>query len=170
MANTTWPPWEAKSAHDNLDSLVRVVETASRDKTDSDLLGWLGRLLVVRTSGYVELTVYAVLRGHVTEKSGGTVRSFAHSWLERSRNPTPEALEAVLGRFDLKYASEFAELLDADDQLLRRDLSFLVDRRNKIAHGENEGVRAKRALELVPSAESVADWFILRFNPYRSGA
>lgn len=93
------------------------------------------------------------------------VRSFAHSWQERSINPAPEALCALVGRFDAGLQEELEAWLDADDQRYRRELSFMVNRRNRIAHGLNEGIGPKRALELVEAAQEVTDWFILRFNP-----
>jgi len=57
--------------------------------------------------------------------------------------------------------------LEADDQRLRRELAFLVDRRNKIAHGLNEGIGTVKALALKDVASEAADWFIARFNPGR---
>jgi hypothetical protein len=95
------------------------------------------------------------------------VRSFAHSWLERTHSPSPESLLTLLGRFDSNLQSEFADFLDDEDQRYRRELAFMVDRRNKIAHGLNEGIGASRSVVLADVAYEVADWFILRLNPYR---
>jgi hypothetical protein len=167
MAADQWPPWPVRSVRNNLALLAELVQSIVDSREESESLEWLSRLLVVRTSGYVEQAVHEVIRGYVAGKSGGTVRTFANSWLEKSRNPSPEALESLLGRFDLHISAEFNELLEENDQLLRRDLSFLVDRRNKIAHGQNEGVGPKRALALIPSADGVVDWFVLRLNPNR---
>jgi hypothetical protein len=50
----------------------------------------MSRMLVVRSSGFVEQTAHEVCRAHVRERSGGPTRSFALSWLEWSRNPSPE--------------------------------------------------------------------------------
>ena len=58
-------------------------------------------------------------------------------------------------------------MFDADDQRLYREVTFLVDRRNKIAHGENEGIGAAKAMRLKGVACELADWFVLRFNPLR---
>lgn len=162
-----WPPWPVTSVRSNLDDLVATTQDAAADKVASEILSSLSRFLVVRTSGYVEQAVHEVVRAFVSGKSGGQVRTFAHSWLERSRNPSPEALGGLLGRFDAALQAEFEAYLDEDDQRLKRDLSFLVDRRNAIAHGLNEGVGYERALTLVASAVHVVDWFILRLNPNR---
>ena len=74
----------------------------------------------------------------------------------------PDALAILTGRFDSAWANELAEFLEADDQTLQREVAFLVDRRNKIAHGLNEGVGPVKALALKGVACDVGDWFIAR--------
>lgn len=158
-----WPPWIVTSLRNNLDDLSLIVRDARG--VEPEVLAWMSRMLVVRSSGYVEQTANAVCVGHVEHKSGGPVRSFARSWLERTRNPSPEALAELVGRFDISYQEDLLNLLDRDDQRLRRELSLLVDRRNKIAHGFNEGVSRDKAMALKDVALEIGDWFILRFNP-----
>lgn len=162
----SWPPFDVISVRHNLDSLRDVVRDDGR-ALEPEIRGWLARLLVVRSAGFIEQAAMECCRGHVRVKGGGWVQSFAHSWLERSKNPNPDNLVALVGRFDQAVAEEFDVLLRADDEALYRDLSSLVDKRNRIAHGLNEGVRPDRALSLATSAEKVVDWFILRFNPHR---
>lgn len=122
-------------------------------------------MLVIRSSGFIEQTAKETCRSHVHSKSGGRVRSFALSWLERGRNPSPDNLLEIVGRFDSALYDDFSALLEDDDQRLRRELSFLVDRRNKIAHGLNEGVSRAKALDLKGVADEISDWFVLRFHP-----
>jgi hypothetical protein len=96
-----------------------------------------------------------------------TNRSVPYLAGERSKNPSPENLAQLLGRFDQGLRDEFEDFLHDGDERLYRDLSFLVDRRNRIAHGLNEGIGPQRALELVDAGQDMVDWFILRLNPYR---
>ncbi len=145
-----------------LESLVR--ERASR-ADDQEAAAWLARLLVIRSCGYVEQAVAETARAYTSSKSYGLVRNFSLAWLERTQNPTPDALEAFVGRFDSDLKQELRELFDANDEELRRELAFLVDRRNKIAHGLNEGIGVVKALALKKVACEAADWFILRFRP-----
>lgn len=147
----------------NLDVLVKIVDEGTGE--DDEALGWLARLLVVRSCGYLEQTAFEVCRSYVGRRAGGPVRSFALSWLERTRNPTPDALRELVGRFDARYAEELWDLLNGDDERLYRELSFLVDRRNRIAHGLSEGIGSRKAIQLKNVAVELADWFVLRFNP-----
>jgi hypothetical protein len=159
-----WPPWEVTSLKYKLDDLASLVDNPSA--FDPDVLPWMSRMLVVRSSGFVEQTAREVCRAHVKTKSGGLVRTFAMSWLEQSKNPSPDNLCDLVGRFDRSYQDDFMDLLEHDDQRIRRELAFMVDRRNRIAHGLNESVTRDKALLLCSVAIEVSDWFVLRFNPY----
>ncbi|MBM0275617.1 HEPN domain-containing protein [Micromonospora tarensis] len=160
----TWPPLEVRNLERKLDELIALTDDR-RDVTD-EIRAWLARLLVVRSCGYLEQTVVETLRAYVREKSYGMVRAFAHSYLERSKNPSLANMDDQLGRLDAGLQADFREFLEADDQRLARELSFLVDRRHKIAHGLNEGITPVRALRLAASSKEVADWLILRLNPF----
>lgn len=164
--STQWPPRDVLLLRQRLDELSALVGTPVADMTD-DIRGWLARLLVVRSCGYLEQSVASVCRGYVDGRAGGPVRAFGASFLMRGSNPSADALQALVGRFDAQWSEELGELLDADDERLRRDLGFLVDRRHKIAHGLNETVRAPRSVELKDIACEVSDWFVKRFNPER---
>lgn len=166
MTYFQWPPMEVVTLRSKLDELAEAVRDSQR-KGDERVAALLARFLVVRSCGFVEQSLVCTLRGYVSSKSGGYVRSFAQSWLMRSRNPSPQAIEGMLGRFDSLLASEFASFIDDDSQARRRDLEFMVDRRNKIAHGLNEGITERRALDLKETSVAVTDWFILRLNPER---
>jgi hypothetical protein len=165
-AVTHWPPREVTEIRRRLDELEQLVRVPV-DEVSQDARDWLARLLVIRSCGYVEQTVIAVGRGYLSGRSSGPAKSFGDSWLDRGPNPSPSALAALTGRFDSSWAVQLGELLDEGDQRLHRDMAVLVDRRNKIAHGLNEGIGTVRALQLKGSACEVADWFIRRFNPAR---
>jgi hypothetical protein len=80
-------------------------------------------------------------------------------------NPSPERLIELVRRFDGSWSTELQERLELEDQRIARELKFLVDRRNKIAHGLSEGLGARKALDLAKIAREVADWFVLRLDP-----
>lgn len=126
----------------------------------------LSRLLVLRSCGHLEQVVLKCAQGYVEAKAGGPVRSFSLTWLSKSRNPSAKALRELAERFDSTWGQDFDDLLDENEQSLRRLLGNLVDFRNHIAHGENQGVNRGKALELSDAAEDVSDWWITTLNPY----
>lgn len=161
-----WPPFAVTSLTKNLNVLQELTRDVEKN-LEPESRSWLAKLLVIRSAGIIEQTVAECSRAYVYSRSGGWVQSFAHSWLERTKNPSPENLQQFLGRFDQKLCDEFHLFLTDDSERLYRDLAFLVDRRNRIAHGLSEGVGPQRALELSEAAVSVADWFVLKLNPKR---
>jgi hypothetical protein len=163
---TIWPPRAVIEVSQRLNELKNLVGSP-REETSQEARDWLARLLVVRSCGFIEQIVLEVCRGYLDQRSGGPARSFSSSWLERGRNPTPDALVTFVGRFDAAWSAELRELLDENDERLGRELAFLVDRRNKIAHGLNEGIGAVKAIQLSEVSGEISDWFVARFNPDR---
>lgn len=162
-ASTSWPPWSVTSLEQQLDRLARSV--ADPDGRDDDDQIWLTRFLVVRTCGYLEQVVQETVTTYLRHNVGGTARTFTLSWMSKSRNPSPDNLLDIVGRFDQAWRDELQGLLDQDDGFLNRELSLLVQRRHQIAHGLNEGLNSRKALALVDVAKTVANWFIRQFNP-----
>lgn len=163
MSKHPWPPRQLASIEAGLDQLASAVR-AQGSRTDDEQI-WLTRLLVVRACGYLEQVVHQCSQAHIEQRAGGMVRSFALSWTTKSRNPSSENLISLLGRFDANLQAEFVEMLEENDFELKRDLGSLLHLRHGIAHGLNEGLTTRRALELLSVAKYLADWFILVLNP-----
>ena len=125
----------------------------------------LSRFLVVRTCGFLERTIVECCGAFLTSKAVPRVAAYGVSWVSQRGNPKPERLVDLVRRFDSEWGDELESLLDEDDGYVRRELSFLVDRRNKIAHGESEGISASKALALLEPVRRLADWFVLRLDP-----
>ena len=159
-----WPSQFLQNQDKKFRGLLALVEHPPADIPD-EVTQALARFLVVRTCGYLEKTVQQCCIEYVERKSGSRVRSFARSWLDRLTNPDPDRLQALVARFDPALSADLRDLFDRDDGELRREISLLVEKRNKIAHGENEGIGARKALDLAVHARTVSDWFVLNFNP-----
>jgi hypothetical protein len=143
--------------------LVEAVR--SGDSRDVDEQIWLTRFLVVRACGYLEQVVQEVVTGYINERAGGTLKSFSLSWMNKSRNPSRDNLLDIAGRFDAGWHDDLQAMLEANDEYLKRELSALVSRRHQIAHGLDEGLTSRKAIELVLVSKQLADWFIRQFNP-----
>ena len=127
--------------------------------------GALSRLLVVRTCGYLERTVIVCVRSYLSSKGEPRVSRFGSSWLNTGINPRPTRLIELVERFDDTWADDLREKFSDNDSELMREISFLVDRRIRIAHGQSESVGARKALDLIPYADYLADWFLEKFDP-----
>lgn len=159
-----WPSLAIQNFQRRLDGLAQVVSHAEPERPD-EVTQALSRFLVIRSCGYVEQVTEECIRSYLSSKSDPRSAAYGSSWLGRGANPTPGSLVALVGRFDGSWADELQALLDSDDEKLKRELSFLVDRRNKIAHGLPEGLGTSKALDLKQTAADVGDWFIKQFDP-----
>ncbi len=148
----------------SLEALELLVRSANADRGD-DVNSALARFLVIRTCGCIEQVVEECSKAYLKSKSDTRSASFGSSWFGRGRNPSRDALVSLARRFDPKWGDELEDLLNANDELLGRELAFLVDRRNKIAHGLNEGTGVRKALDLVSTANEIANWFIVTMDP-----
>jgi hypothetical protein len=159
-----WPPHDIVSLKNQLELLAKSVESPVKTRGDDEQM-WLTRFLVIRSCGYLEQAVIEVIRSYVREKSHGLVRSFAISHLEYIANPTSGNLCTLVGRLDAGLADDLREYLDQNDEYFHRQLSALVDKRHRIAHGLNEGVNRSHALGYYQVSVDLAEWFIARLDP-----
>lgn len=164
MWNGSWPSLVIQNYRKSLDEVKKVVKSPDSSQSD-EVSRALARFLVIRACGYLEVVAEECCACYAESKSAPRVAGYSRSWLKRGRNPSPGALVDLVGRFGHDWAEQLSDLLNEDDELLKRDLSFLVEKRNKIAHGEGEGVTARKALALTDSALLVADWFVDRLDP-----
>lgn len=165
--SSSWPPRNVLALRQNIESLADWHRAPPKDRTDEEKI-WLVRFFVVRTCGYLEQAIYECARAYIEGKSGGPIRTFSHSWIARTRNPSPENVLDLAGRFGGGFEKSLRELLDQDDQRLYRELAFLVNRRHQIAHGLNEGLTGQKALVLYECVLEVAEWFFVNMNPNNS--
>lgn len=165
MAWTSWPSQPILVTEASLRDLRDLVERDARPLPD-EVQRALVRFLLIRSCGYVEVAVLESFRAYMTSKAHGNVARFGGSWIDRGFNPKPDRLVEMTKRFSQTWAADLEQHLSADDDYLKREMGFLVDRRNKLAHGVGESVGARKALDLYDVAIATADWFIVRFSPY----
>lgn len=164
MWKESWPSRRLVNVERNLKDLVRLVEHPPLRQSE-EVSAVMARFLVVRTCGYLEQTVEECCRAFLRSNSAPKAADFGQSWLGHGNNPWPRSLVELARRFDGSWGDDLQRLFDKDDDHLKREVSFLVDRRNKIAHGLSEGIGIRRALNLVPPAQSITDWFVQRMDP-----
>ncbi|NMM24770.1 MAG: hypothetical protein HHJ11_15005 [Phycicoccus sp.] len=135
------------------------------DEISDNVRNALARFLAVRACGHIEFLFDECLATYVESHSHPNVAAYVRSGLFTGRNPWPNDLARRMSRINILWSQELDELFDENDELLRREVSFLVDRRNKIAHGQNEGMQIRKSLDLADHALSIGDWISERLDP-----
>ncbi len=156
MWKEAWPSLRITHLEVSLAALEAVLQRVARS-TDDDSTGALARFLVVRSCGFLEQVTEECCRSYLLSKSEARAAAFGGSWLGQGRGAHPDNLVGLVSKFDSQWAEELTNLFENNDQELRREISLLVDRRNKIAHGLSEGVGTRKALDLAQYARLVTD-------------
>jgi len=89
------------------------------------------------------------------KRSSGEALRFGLSWIERAPNPRADEIIKLVSRFDSKWAQELEILLSEDERRTR--VNSLLGIRNDIAHGKNQGVSKRQALEYYDIVVEIID-------------
>lgn len=157
-----WPSLDLKQSRDSLLELKSIV---SATNVDAPLLAQLARFLSIRSTGHVEFTLDKCLEHFATAKSHPYISSYVISGLYRGRGVKPDTLIDRFRDINPELALRLETFLAQDDERLRRELAFMVDKRNRIAHGQNHGLSTRKALDLSDVAIEVGDWIVANLDP-----
>ncbi|MBX3100567.1 MAG: hypothetical protein KF761_13430 [Salinibacterium sp.] len=159
-----WPSHILATSRQRLAELQLEVDSLPSDVSVATEQA-MTRFLVVRACGHIEFTFDEAFCSYAESKSSPPIAAFVRSQFFRGSNPSAERIEVGLRKLDPARADRFVLLIDAEDQKVRRELGFLVDRRNKIAHGQSESVARRKALDLADIALSLGDWVMTELDP-----
>lgn len=159
-----WPSQALNLSRQRLCELRETANTLDSELSDQ-VTGAIAKFLVVRSAGHIEFTVDECIHSFATAKSHPGVAQYVRAGLFGGRNPTPGKLVDHLGRMSKDWANTLTEYLNADDEEVKRELSLLVDRRNLIAHGQNESLGMRKALKLCDLAIDLGDLIVQTIDP-----
>lgn len=164
--NDPWPPVVLRNSRIELVKLIGILDELDSGSVTDELIAYTARFLVVRSCGYVEFALAEALSIHAERRAHPFIASYVRSGLtSRGSNPRPTVVADTLRRLSPVWATEFEQLTANNDDLYGRELSFMVDRRNKIAHGQSEGVGRRKALDLASVALEIGDWLVAKLDP-----
>lgn len=147
-------------------SLDEVFERADDKELEIEVRADLAKFACMRLTGFLEQSLVSLGRHCAAEMSGGQVRSFAESHLERTFNPNSDAILKFIGRFDSRWRADLEELLQEQER--GQTLSAVVGIRNQIAHGMNQGVSIERLREYRKAVDDTVDFLLDRFAPMKT--
>lgn len=162
--NGAWPSQALMLSRQRLSELKQTAGNLGSD-LDDQVTGAVAKFLVVRSAGHIEFTVDECIHSFASAKSHPGVAQYVRAGLFGGRNPTPGKLVDHLGRMSKSWAGTLSDYLNADDEEIKRELSLLVDRRNLIAHGQNESIGMRKALKLCDLALDLGDLIVEIIDP-----
>lgn len=162
----TWPgAWPSFELTESRRSLVALREATTAEGIDDTYRSYLAKLLAVRAAGHIEFTLDTCLHQYAQAKAHQRISDYVRAHLFLGRGVTPRKIVEKVRWFDAGIAENLDELLKGDDEYLKRELKFLVDKRNKIAHGQSDGVGAAKAAALAEVSINLGDWLIAQIDP-----
>lgn len=162
--NSAWPSLELQQSRRRLEELKTMVDSLPSEHYDH-FGPELARFLTVRAAGYLEDAFETCISCFAEAHSHPAVANYIKDGLFRGRNPRPDALLDRISKLDPEWESSLRNLLQENDSYLSRELSYLVDRRNKIAHGKSESVTIRKSLTLVEVSTEIADHIVNLMDP-----
>ena len=157
-----WPKRDVRIARQQFKNLIEQARDRFREDPSDDVFS---RFLLIRSSGYLEYGFEKTLCDWAEGQASPKVAGFVRSNFGKGRNPSPEKLRDVLGKFDSELRARFDMRIAEDDDLVKREVQWMVDRRNKIVHGESENVTASRSLKIAERCSELVDWLIEELRP-----
>lgn len=161
--STAWPSLDLQQSRDSLLDLRSLVQGGL--EKDATILTQLCRFLTIRSTGHIEFTFDRCLEHYASSKSHPFVAGYVGSTLFKGRSVKPGILVERMGDLNSVWADELNAILNEDDERLRRELAFMVEKRNRIAHGQNHGIGLRKALDLCDVAIAIGDWIVERMDP-----
>lgn len=159
-----WPTRGVRIARQEFQHLVQRAEERFRADPSDDVFA---RFLLIRSSGYLEYGFETTLCDWAAQQASPRVAGFVKSSFGKGRNPSPEKLGEVLGRFDVQLRSRFESRISEDDGHVKREINWMIDRRNKIVHGLSENVGSRKSMDIAKMCHDLVDWLIEDLRPDR---
>ena len=141
---------EANQHKDRLDDLFKQVSEVS----DINLQGHWARYLCVLVSGFIEVSIRAILTEYVKNKSAPSVANYVVRGLDRFQNPNMERILQTLGTFNPAWADEISKLTEGE---LKDAVDSVIANRNNIAHGGNLSIRYRTIASYYDNAVKVIE-------------
>lgn len=165
--NVVWPPRSSLLSRTQLVDLKDAVNSLDFTATADAVAASMSRFLVVRACGHIEYTLIELIVAYSERMSHhSSISSYVRGTFSGAgRNPRPGLISETLRRLRPEWATKFDVFVDNDDEYFKRELNFLVDRRNKIAHGESEGIGRRKALTLADVSIEITDFLTKTLNP-----
>ena len=111
-------------------------------------LSFLTKYALIKACGTIELCFKTIISERVTEKESVLVKKYLEeTFLSRGINPKIKAISSHLSKFDEAWPKQFEDKIAAKDNKISSSMRYLVDERNKHAHGQDTRIGLHEVIE-----------------------
>jgi predicted transcriptional regulator len=115
---------------------------------------------VVQICGYVERSIEVVILSRLEHRAHPRLLEFVKSYFKKGTNFRCSVIKSFIERFDTKWAREFQDFIDKNDDAVEL-LNSAYTLRNQAAHGNSINLSDRRLLELFDGAKRVINGLIV---------
>lgn len=170
LTSSDWPPYKVQQSERRLAELHATLSDAMEHEesdSDADLSSYLAKLLVVRSSGHLEVVSSSCLLAFFERHSEPVAANYIQTTYRTWKSPKPEDLKSTLAHMAPAAKEDFSSFLknDKDGIDLSSEIGSMVSERGKISHGENDSITPNKALRYYISTMKLSKWFVEYFEP-----
>ncbi|MCU0496992.1 MAG: HEPN domain-containing protein [Anaerolineae bacterium] len=129
-----------RSHQNRLDNLFKKFEVFNQLKSPEaeEIKAHWSRYLCVLVSGFVEFALIEIYTDYAIRRSTSKVANYVSQQLEGFQNPKMQKVLTLAGSFSAQWREEIEKASNFEQ--FKIALDYVIDKRNKIAHGELDNV------------------------------
>lgn len=118
--------------------LDALFEKARDLPQDDEILAHWARYLCIQVSGFLEVSIKTIYRVYAKNASAPNIQNYVAKQLSSFQNPTSGKIISLVASFNRAWESELTQMMEGE---IKDSIDSIVEIRNKVAHGENTGIR-----------------------------
>ncbi len=133
---------DCASEFERIAGIITVPEDSGSTKETNavrvDSLPFLTKYALIKSCGIIELCFKTIICDQVSQKENVRIKKYLDdTFLSRGVNPKVKAIAGYLAKFDEAWPKEFENRVQVKDDKISPSMRYLVDERNKHAHGKD---------------------------------
>jgi hypothetical protein len=105
---------------------------------EDEILAHWARYLCVQVSGFLEVSIKTIYREYAKNTSAPNIQNYVTKQLSNFQNPTSGKISNLVGSFNPEWEKELNDAIEGE---IKDSIDSIINIRNKVAHGENSGIR-----------------------------
>ena len=105
---------------------------------EDEILAHWARYLCIQVSGFLEVSIKTIYREYAKNTSAPNIQNYVTKQLSNFQNPTSGKISDLVGSFNPEWKRELNDIIEGE---IKASIDSIVNIRNKVAHGEDSGIR-----------------------------
>ncbi|WP_419180066.1 HEPN domain-containing protein [Erythrobacter oryzae] len=140
-------------------SLGNFITRCSGNEIPEDVRAAMRVHSVVQLCGYIERSMEVIVLTRIEKRAHPRLIDFVKSYFKKGTNFRCSVIKSFLERFDTRWARNFQDFMDANDDVVEL-VNSAYSLRNRAAHGDAIQLSDRRLIELFDGAKRAVQGII----------